>query len=154
VEKDIIIGADGVYELDSALSQIIRSAQCETAMVINKSGQLVSHQTKTGDVDKVSVAALAAGGFASSAAIAHLIGETEFETLYYEGAANNLFISQIDKNNIILLVFKNRSIIEKVRNVVDNSRLNIVEILKKVYLKTLPDPFLNLDVSSYGVLEQ
>jgi predicted regulator of Ras-like GTPase activity (Roadblock/LC7/MglB family) len=154
VEKDIIIGADGVRELDSALSKILRSAQCETAMVINKSGQLVSHQTKNGDTDKVSIAALAAGGFASSAAIAQLIGETEFETLYYEGAANNLYVAQIDKNNIILLVFKNRLILEKVRTVVDNSKLNIVEILKKVYLKTLPDPFLNLDVSSYGILEQ
>jgi len=154
MEKDIIIGADGVYELDSALSEIIRSAQCETAMVINKSGQLVSHQAKADGGDKVSIAALAAGGFASSVAIARMIGETEFETLYYEGAASNLFIAQIDENNIILLVFKNRLTLEKVRATVDKNRENIVEILKKTYLKTLPDPFLNLDVSSYGVLEQ
>jgi len=154
MEKDIIIGADGVYELDSALSEIIGLAQCEIAMVINKSGQLISHQARTDGADKVSIAALAAGGFASSAAIARLIGETEFETLYYEGSTNNLYIAQIDKNNIILLVFKNRSSLEKVRNVVDDNRANVVEILKKTYLNTLPDPFINLDVSSYGVLEQ
>jgi len=150
MERDIVIEAEDIYKLNLTLTKIVDAGQCDIAMVINKSGRLISHQAETSAHDKVSIAALVSGSFASSVAIARLIGETEFETLYQEGAIHHLFVSQIDENNILCVIFTDRSNLKRVKIVIEDNEKQVEEALKKIYSKVVSDPFLNLDVSSYN----
>jgi len=149
MEKDIFIEAEDVYQLNLALTKIVDSGQCDIAMVVNKSGRLISYQAETSAHDKVSIAALVSGSFASSVAIARLIGETEFETLYQEGITHHLFVSQIDENNILCVIFTARSNLKRVKTAIEDNKLQIDKVLEKMYSNVVLDPFLNLDVSSY-----
>jgi predicted regulator of Ras-like GTPase activity (Roadblock/LC7/MglB family) len=149
MEKDIVIEAEDIYKLNLVLTKIVDSGQCDIAMIINKSGRLISHQAESNTLDKVSIAALVSGSFASSVAIAHLIGETEFETLYQEGIVRHLYVAQIDENNILSVIFTDRSNLKRVKTVIDDNKAKIIEILAKIYSTVVVDPFLNLDVSSY-----
>lgn len=149
MEKDIVIREEDIYELNLVLTKIVDAGQCDIVMVINKSGRLLSYQAETSAHDKVSIAALVNGSFASSVAIARLIGETEFETLYQEGVIHHLFVSQVDDNNILCAIFTDRSNLKRVKIVIEDNKQQMDDVLKKIYAEIEEDPFLNLDVSSY-----
>jgi predicted regulator of Ras-like GTPase activity (Roadblock/LC7/MglB family) len=149
VEKDIFISAEDIYRLNLVLTKIVDSGLCDIVMLINKSGRLISYQAESSALDKVSIAALVSGSFASSVAIARLIGETEFETLYQEGVVHHLFVSQVDDNNILCAIFTERSNLKRVKIAIEDNKPQVDEVLKKIYSDVVADPFLNLDVSSY-----
>jgi len=148
-ERDLIINEHDIYQLNLMLTKILDAGQCDLMMIVNKSGRLISHQAEANSFDKVSIAALVSGSFASSAAIARLIGEKEFETLYQEGVLYHLFVAQIDTNNIITAVFTDRSNLRRVKTAINDNKAATLKILENMYSKVAPDPFLNLDVSSY-----
>jgi predicted regulator of Ras-like GTPase activity (Roadblock/LC7/MglB family) len=148
-ERDLIINEHDIYKLNLGLTKIVDAGQCDLIMVINKSGRLISHQAEANAFDKVSLAALVSGSFASSGAIAHLIGEKEFETLYQEGVLYHLYVAQIDANNVLTSIFTDRSNLRRVKTAIEDHRDEINSVLENMYSRVVADPFLNLDVSSY-----
>jgi hypothetical protein len=56
--------------------------------------------------DMSALAALIVGGFASTQAIAGLIGEQEFNTMSHCGTSKNLLISLVDDNTILATIFE------------------------------------------------
>ncbi|MCL2844787.1 MAG: roadblock/LC7 domain-containing protein [Chitinivibrionia bacterium] len=148
-ERDLIINEHDIYKLNLVLTKIVDSGQCDLIMVINKSGRLISYQAEANAFDKVSLAALVVGSFASSSAIAHIVGEKEFETLYQEGVLYHLYVVQIDHNNIITAIFTDRSNLMRVKTVINDCKSAVADVLENMYARVVADPFLNLDVSSY-----
>ena len=62
-----------------------------------------------------SVAALAAGSFAATREMARLLGEGEFNSLFHQGARENIQISQISDRALFAIVFDDRSNLGLVR---------------------------------------
>lgn len=149
MEKDIILRAEDLYNLNLVLTTILDSAQAELIMIINKSGRLITWQGESSSFDTVSIAALITGSFASSSSVANLIGETEFESMYQEGKSNHVFISQVDSSNILTLVFTGRTKLNRVKLGVENHKNALIPLLANIYQDVTNDPFLNLDVSGY-----
>jgi predicted regulator of Ras-like GTPase activity (Roadblock/LC7/MglB family) len=149
MEKDIILRPDDVFQLNLALTQILDNALCELALIINKSGRLITAQSETSDFDNVSIAALVTGSFASSGSIAQLIGEEEFESMYQEGKEAHVLVTQIDDSNILTTIFSNRTTLKKVKLAIEQGKSKLMPVLKSLYAVVENDPFLNLDVSNY-----
>lgn len=149
MEKDIILRGEDLYALNLVLTSILDSAQAELAMLINKSGRLITWQAETSNYDTISIAALVTGSFASSSSIANLIGENEFESMYQEGKNSHVYVSQIDESNILTLIFTGRTKLNRVKLGVENHKNALKPTLKKIYTGMENDPFLNIDVSSY-----
>lgn len=150
MKEDIILKHDDIYQLNIALTKILDSGMAELAMIINKSGRLITGQSENSDFDTISIAALVSGSFASSSSIANLIGENEFETLYQEGVNSHLLVQQIDENNILTLVFTSaRTQLKRLKLAIEEHRGELEPILKQLYHDFAADPFLNLDVSGY-----
>ncbi len=149
MEKDIILRAEDLYQLNLVLTAILDSSQAELAMVINKSGRLITWQAETSTFNTESIAALVTGSFASSCSVANLIGEKEFESMYQEGTNNHVFIAQVDSHNILTLVFTGRTKLNRVKLGVENHRNALLPIIETIYRGVVNDPFLNLDVSGY-----
>lgn len=149
MKEDIVLQSHDVYQLNLALTSIVDAGQCDIAMLINKSGRLIASQNETSAYDKTSIAALVSGTFASNGAIAQLIGESEFETLYQEGKTHHLYVAQLDLNNILCLIFTARSNLKRIKMVISDNRTRITDVLKNLYQTVSSDPFLNLDVSTY-----
>jgi predicted regulator of Ras-like GTPase activity (Roadblock/LC7/MglB family) len=149
MEKDIILRAEDLHQLNLVLTTILDSAQAELIMIINKSGRLITWQGETSTYDTISIAALITGSFASSGSVANLIGEDEFESMYQEGKNSHVYISQIDSSNILTLVFTGRTKLNRVKLGVENHRNALIPTLSNIYQGVHNDPFLNLDVSGY-----
>jgi predicted regulator of Ras-like GTPase activity (Roadblock/LC7/MglB family) len=92
--------------LDGALDELLQRSEAGTALIIDKGGPLISQRGVTGNSDITTIAALAAGSFCATQAIAERIGETNFSSIYQQGDHHSLLLCNIDDNLLLIVIFK------------------------------------------------
>ncbi|MFP4163048.1 MAG: roadblock/LC7 domain-containing protein [Chitinispirillaceae bacterium] len=146
--KDMILFPEDLDMLNSVLHPLTQKANLLLAVLINKDGRLLTSQGVLDSVDNVSLAALVAGNSASTLAIANLMGETEFCTMYHQGKDKHIYISNVDENTFLALVFDDRTNIDRVKVFARQFDRQLKETLQKVYDKSEDQIDLDLDMGS------
>lgn len=103
--SDVILYKEDIDRLNSILQAFVSETKIISALLINKDTRLLAHQGTLAMFDMSALAALIVGSFASTQAIAGLIGEHEFGTMFHSGNSKNLLISLVDDNTILATVF-------------------------------------------------
>lgn len=150
--KDMILFPEDIERLNLVLSQLVVKADLLLAVLINKDGRLLTSQGSLDNVDTVSMAALVAGNSASTLAIAQLMGEHEFSTMYHQGKDKHIYISVVDENTFLALVFDDRTNIDRVKVFVRQFDRQLKSGLFLVYDKT--EDQVNLDLDLGNMLDQ
>jgi predicted regulator of Ras-like GTPase activity (Roadblock/LC7/MglB family) len=75
-------------------------------MVIDKGGPVIYQRGAVDQFDTTTIAALAAGSFCATQAIAERLGETHFASIYQQGDRFSLLFSNIDDDTLLLVIFK------------------------------------------------
>ncbi|MFP4416954.1 MAG: roadblock/LC7 domain-containing protein [Chitinispirillaceae bacterium] len=146
MDHDHILQLEDVNRLNVILTNIVDKARIDTALLINKSGRLLTCQSETGELDMVSLAALVVGSFASSITIANMLGETEFNSMYHQGERKHIRISQVDHNTVLCLIFDNRTTLEKVKSFTEQFTPDLQNALHLTYSHIESNPDINIDV--------
>jgi predicted regulator of Ras-like GTPase activity (Roadblock/LC7/MglB family) len=110
----LIPDADAV-QIQAALERFLGDAGCAATLLIDRGGESLATAGTARAFDMVSVAALAAGAFSSTAPLARLLGETEFSVLIHEGVKESLHVSTVDDGSILLAIFDERTTVGMVR---------------------------------------
>jgi predicted regulator of Ras-like GTPase activity (Roadblock/LC7/MglB family) len=92
--------------MDSALDELLRKTDATAALVIDRGGPLVTERGQTKEFDTTTMAALAAGSFSATQAIAERVGESDFTSVYQQGAHHSILVSMIDDALLMILVFR------------------------------------------------
>jgi len=150
--KDMILFPEDIDRLNLVLSQLVVKADLLLSVLINKDGRLLTSQGSLDQVDTVSMAALVAGNSASTLAIAQLMGEHEFSTMYHQGKDKHIYIAVVDDNTFLALVFDDRTNIDRVKVFVRQFDRQLKAGLVLVYDKT--EDQVNLDLDLGGMLDQ
>jgi hypothetical protein len=103
--SDVILYKEDIDRLNSILHALVSETRIFSALLINKDTRLLAHQGALAMFDMSALAALIVGSFASTQAIAGLVGEHEFSTMVHYGKLKNLLISLVDDNTIMATVF-------------------------------------------------
>lgn len=148
--KDMILFPEDIERLNVILEQLAAKANLLLAVLINKDGRLLTYQGSLEKIDTVSMAALVAGNSASTIAIAQLMGETEFSTMYHQGKDRHIFIEVVDENTFLCLVFDDRTNIDRVKVFARQFDRQIKSALKQVYEKTEDQVDLDFDIGAPG----
>jgi predicted regulator of Ras-like GTPase activity (Roadblock/LC7/MglB family) len=96
---------EDVQALDSALDELLTKSEATAALVIDKGGPLVSQRGSVDGFDTTTISALAAGSFCATQAIAELLGESHFGTIYQQGEHYSLLVGNIDENVLLVVIF-------------------------------------------------
>ena len=72
-------------QLHSALVNLLRESEAKCAVLVDQDGQCITKKGFTQHLDIDALAALTAGSFASTRAMAKLVGESEFTVLFHQG---------------------------------------------------------------------
>ncbi len=104
---DVILYKEDVERLNFLLKNLITDAKTLSALLITKDTRVLACQGTLASSDTTALAALLVGSFASTQAIAGLIGETEFDTMSHRGKIRNVIISLVDDNTILAFIFDN-----------------------------------------------
>lgn len=143
--KDMILFPEDIERLNAVLSQLVTKSNLLLAVLINKDGRLLSSQGSLENIDTVSMAALVAGNSASTLAIANLMGEREFSTMYHQGKDKHIYIAAVDDNTFLALVFDDRTNIDRVKVFARQFDRQLKHCLFQVYDKTEDMVDLDLD---------
>jgi len=129
---DFVLYKEDVERINKVLSHLLTESAAGHALLVHKDGYLLSQVGFTPNIDVTSLAALAAGSFASTRAIAHLIGETEFTVMFHQGAKENIHISMMDEDVILVLIFDDRTNLGMVKMAATHAKQKMGEVLEIV----------------------
>ncbi|HYB43599.1 MAG TPA: roadblock/LC7 domain-containing protein [Candidatus Methylomirabilis sp.] len=113
--RDVAIHEDAAQRINAVLVSFLGESAALDALLIDRSGQLLAQGGSDRSLDTVSLSALAAGAFSSTAAMARIIGETEFTMLFHQGIKENIHVIAVDEHAILLAIFDSRTTVGMVR---------------------------------------
>ncbi len=97
---------EDVQLLDSALDELLQKSDATLALVIDKGGPVIHQRGAVDQFDTTTIAALAAGSFAATQAIAERLTETHFTSIYQQGERLSLLFCDIDANALLIIIFR------------------------------------------------
>jgi predicted regulator of Ras-like GTPase activity (Roadblock/LC7/MglB family) len=97
---------EDVHLLNSVLDELLRKSEAATALVIDKGGPVIDQRGAVEQFDTTTIAALAAGSFCATQAIAERLGEVNFANIYQQGERFSLLFCNIDENALLIVIFK------------------------------------------------
>lgn len=92
--------------MESALDELLQKSEAMCALLIDKGGPLICQRGVLEGFDTTTMAALAAGSFAANEAIAGLVGESNFASVYQQGEHHSLLVGNVSGNVLLIVIFK------------------------------------------------
>lgn len=136
----MIFYEDDIEELDTCLSGFIERSQSNCALLIDVEGHLVTKQGFTNKLDTTTIAALVAGSFASTRALAKSLGEKEFSVVFHQGKNESIHISLVAERCLIVILFDDRTTIGMVRHQANEVIDELGAIIKTMEKKSRDRP--------------
>lgn len=97
---------EDVQSLDGALDELLQKTEATAAIVIDKGGPIITQRGSVDRFDTTTIAALAAGSFSATQAIAERLGETNFTCIYQQGETHSALFCNIDEDVLLIVIFK------------------------------------------------
>ena len=96
---------EDIDTLDVVLERLISQTDADTAFVTDRAGFMIVERGEFPGLDQTTLAALAANTYAATAAMAGLIDEADFCSLYQEGDEHSLLINSVGEYGLLVVVF-------------------------------------------------
>lgn len=135
---------EDIQRLDDVLKEYLDQSDATTALVIDKGGFLITHKGDSRRFDLTTIAALASGAFMANQTIANLIHEVDFDSVYQQGEKYSMFVTNIDENCLLMVVFPCKTGVGVVKYHATEARKQIAKQLLAAHLR---DPESGLDLS-------
>jgi predicted regulator of Ras-like GTPase activity (Roadblock/LC7/MglB family) len=131
MRHDVVIHESDAARIDVVLTRFLAESGASAALLIDRSGQPLAQCGTSPAPDTASMGALAAGAFSATAALARLLGESEFSVLFHEGKHESLHVSTVDDFTILLAVFGDHTTVGMVRLFARETSASIGVILQE-----------------------
>jgi predicted regulator of Ras-like GTPase activity (Roadblock/LC7/MglB family) len=109
------LSIEDVDEFNALLDAFVSEAQAYCAVLVDRSGRLLTHGGDTGAMDNVTFASLVAGDFAASDQLARLLGEEEFSSLYHAGHGRSMYLADVSGWGILAALFDSKTTLGMIR---------------------------------------
>ncbi len=100
---------DDQAAIHQVLQRFLKDSQSKCAMVVDRSGQLVTTVGEQPRFDATAFASLTAADFSANDQLARLIGETDFNTLFHQGERESMLLADIGRRVILVVLFDNKT---------------------------------------------
>ena len=144
--SDVILRQEDIDRFSAILSKLAQKARLTLSILVHRDGHLLA-SVGSQAADTTSLAALVSANFASTIAIANIIGEKEFRTQFHRGKNKNVFVSLVDESTYMVSVFDEQTSIDIVRVYTEEYGQQLVACLLQCYANTLDDLDLDIDDS-------
>jgi predicted regulator of Ras-like GTPase activity (Roadblock/LC7/MglB family) len=102
---NLIISDQELVFITNALLKLMNDTSASSAMLLDKSGQVIAAHGATTKRNATSLGALLAGAFSSSRHVAELLGEKDFRTIFQQGVHENIYTTMVEDQWLLVIVF-------------------------------------------------
>lgn len=91
------------------LTLFLRDTSARTALLVDRAGQMLITVGEPPTFDPTAFASLTAADFSANDQLARLLGEPEFGTLFHQGEKESLYLADIARRVILVVLFDSRT---------------------------------------------
>jgi predicted regulator of Ras-like GTPase activity (Roadblock/LC7/MglB family) len=106
---------DDYGAMTESLQRFLGESQARCAMLVDRAGQLVATVGEQPTFDPTAFATLTAADFSANDQLAKLIGENDFNSLFHQGERESMYLADIARRVILVVLFDNRTTLGLVR---------------------------------------
>jgi len=129
---NLVLGRVELESIDKILTEHLIGIGAQTAILIDTAGNIVVVVGNgDGSPDVYSLAALAAANFGAMNSMAKIIGEHEFSLLFHKGQKENIHLSKVNDDFLLLSIFSNQVSLGFLRLKVSKVIEDLLGILQK-----------------------
>ena len=108
-------GEDDARRIQHLLAQFLADSGARTALIVDRTGQLVATVGEAPAFDPTAFATLTAADFSANDQLAKLIGENDFNSLFHQGEKESMYLADVARRVILVVLFDNRTTLGMVR---------------------------------------
>lgn len=127
----LVLDQPSMDQLHGAMVTLLRESEAKCAVLVDQDGQCITKKGFTQHLDTDALAALVAGSFASTQAMAKLVGENEFTVLFHQGEKDSIHNVMVDDQTILSVIFDDRTTVGMVRLYAKSASKQICGILSR-----------------------
>ncbi len=106
---------DDFAVITQSLQRFLADTNSRSALLVDRSGQLVATVGEQPRFDPTAFATLTAADFSANDQLARLIGEDDFSTLFHQGEKESIYLADVARRLILVVLFDNRTTLGLVR---------------------------------------
>ena len=96
-------------QIQQHLQGFLRDSNARCALLVDRTGQLVATVGEPPQFDPTAFASLTAADFSANDQLAKMIGEAEFASLVHQGEKESMYLADVAKRVILVVLFDQRA---------------------------------------------
>jgi predicted regulator of Ras-like GTPase activity (Roadblock/LC7/MglB family) len=101
--------------ITKSLERFLQESNARCALLVDRTGQLVATVGEKPTFDPTAFATLTAADFSANDQLAKLIGEKEFSSLFHQGERESMYLADVARRVILVVLFDTRTTLGLVR---------------------------------------
>lgn len=131
---------DDFRAITTALEQFLTDCNARCALLVDRTGQLVATVGERPNFDPTAFATLTAADFSANDQLAKLIGENDFSSLFHQGEKESMYLADIARRVILVVLFDDRTTLGLVRLKMRPTVLELTQLFEQVFARAAADP--------------
>ena len=127
---------DDFAAITTTLEAFLADSNARCALLVDRTGQLVATVGERPNFDPTAFSTLAAADFSANDQLAKLIGENDFNSLFHQGEKESMYLADIARRVILVVLFDNRTTLGLVRLKMRHVVLNLTQLFEGVFSRS------------------
>jgi len=119
--------------IDKLLQGFLYDSSARCTLLVDRTGQLITTAGEKPDFDSTAFASLAAADFSANDQLASMIGENEFSSLFHQGEKESMYLADVAKRVILVVLFDNRTTLGMIRIKVKGVVRELSDIFREMF---------------------
>ena len=126
---------DDFGAITTALEQFLSDSNARCALLVDRTGQLVATVGERPNFDPTAFSTLAAADFSANDQLAKLIGEKDFNSLFHQGEKESMYLADVARRVILVVLFDNRTTLGLVRLKMRQTVAHLSQLFEQVFAR-------------------
>ena len=126
---------DDFGAITQTLQRFLHDSNARCALLVDRTGQLVATVGEQPAFDPTAFATLTAADFSANDQLAKLIGETDFNSLFHQGEKESMYLADVARRVILVVIFDNRTTLGLVRLKLKSTIDELTRLFQQVFAR-------------------
>jgi predicted regulator of Ras-like GTPase activity (Roadblock/LC7/MglB family) len=130
---------DDFGAITKSLERFLFDSNARCALLVDRTGQLVATVGEQPKFDPTAFATLTAADFSANDQLAKLIGENDFNSLFHQGEKESMYLADVARRVILVVLFDNRTTLGLVRLKMKATVDELAKLFEEVFKRGASD---------------
>lgn len=130
------LGEGDARRIHAVLSRFLTEAGARTTLLVDRNGQMLAQAGDPPGFDHVAFASLTAADFSANDQLARMLGESEFGALFHQGERESLYLADVARRVILVVLFDNRTTLGLVKLRVKRAVQDLDALFLELFART------------------